>query len=169
MGVFQCLAARWFSHIKSNLKCYCISIRQLIGHLVQDSGKWWNVVHYNDVIMGAIASQITSLTIVFSTVYSDGDQRKHQSSASPGHWPLCGDHRGPVNSPPKWPVTRKMFPFDDIIMSNHPQNSKYGHLKINGSARPKHMMSRGNNLNNVISQHMLQVKSMSTSYEIAPR
>ena len=38
--------------------------------------------HYNDVIMGAIASQITSLTIVYSIVYSDADQRKHQSSAS---------------------------------------------------------------------------------------
>ena len=40
--------------------------------------------HYNDVIMGAIASQITSLTIVYSTVYSDADQRKHQSTASLG-------------------------------------------------------------------------------------
>ena len=39
-------------------------------------------LHYGDVIMGAIASQITSLTIVHSTVYSDADQRKHQSSAS---------------------------------------------------------------------------------------
>ena len=39
-------------------------------------------LHYNDVIMGAIASQITSLTIVYSIVYSDTDQRKHQSSAS---------------------------------------------------------------------------------------
>ena len=38
--------------------------------------------HYNDVIMTTIASQITSLTVVYSTVYSDGDQRKHQSSAS---------------------------------------------------------------------------------------
>ena len=38
--------------------------------------------HYNDVIMGAMASQITSLAIVYSTVYSGGDQRKHQSSAS---------------------------------------------------------------------------------------
>ena len=40
------------------------------------------ITHYNDVIMGAIASQITSLTIVYSIVYSDADQRKHQSSAS---------------------------------------------------------------------------------------
>ena len=45
--------------------------------------------HCNDVIMGAIASLITSLTIVYSTVYSDADQRKHQSSASlvPGEFP----------------------------------------------------------------------------------
>ena len=39
-------------------------------------------VHYSDAIMGAMAFQITSLTIVYSTVYSDADQRKHQSSAS---------------------------------------------------------------------------------------
>ena len=39
-------------------------------------------VHYNDVIMGAVASQITSITIFYSTVDSDADQRKHQSSAS---------------------------------------------------------------------------------------
>ena len=64
--------------------------------------------------MGAIASQITSLTIVYSTVYSDVDQRKYQSSASLAF--VRGIHRGPVNSPHKWPVTRKMFPFDDVIM-----------------------------------------------------
>ena len=61
--------------------------------------------------MGAMVSQITSLTIVFSTVYSDADQRKHQSSAS-----LI--HRAPVNSPHKWPVTRKMLPFHDVIMKS---------------------------------------------------
>ena len=65
--------------------------------------------------MGAIASQITSLTIVYSTVYSDADQRKHQSSASLTF--VRGIHRGPVNSPHKWPVTREMFPFDDVIMT----------------------------------------------------
>ena len=71
--------------------------------------------HYGDVIMGTIASQITSLTIVYSTVYSGADQRKHQSSASLAF--ERGIHRGPVNSPHKWPVTRKMFPFDDVIMT----------------------------------------------------
>ena len=64
--------------------------------------------------MGVIVSQITSLTIVYSTVYSDADQRKHQSSESLAF--VGGIHRGPVNSPHKWPVTRKMFPFHDVIM-----------------------------------------------------
>ena len=63
--------------------------------------------------MGSVASQITSLTIVYSTVYSD--QRKLSSSASLAF--VRGIHRGPVNSPHKWPATRKMFPFDDVIMT----------------------------------------------------
>ena len=64
--------------------------------------------------MGTVASQITSLTIVYSTVDSDADQRKHQSSES-----LAFVCRGPMNSPQKWPVTRKMFPFDDVIMKRN--------------------------------------------------
>ena len=71
--------------------------------------------HYNDVIMIMIASQITSLTIVYLTVYSGAHQRKHQSSASMAF--VRGIHRGPVNSPHKGPVTRKMFPFNDVIMT----------------------------------------------------
>ena len=48
----------------------------------------WSDQHYNDIIMGAIASQITSLTIVYSIVYSDADQRKHQS---PGNSPRTSE------------------------------------------------------------------------------
>ena len=70
--------------------------------------------HYNDVTMSAITSQITSLAIVYSTVYLGSDQRKHQSSVSLAF--VRGIHRVPVNSPHKGPVTRKMFPFDDVIM-----------------------------------------------------
>ena len=114
--------------------------------------------HYDDVIMSTIASQITSLTIVYSTVYSDADQRRHQSSASLAF--VWGNNRWPVKSRTKgqlrgkcfhlmtssWkilqiqcngtnysttikqrstitilfshkgPVTRKMFPFDNVIM-----------------------------------------------------
>ena len=76
--------------------------------------------------MTTVASQITSLTVVYSTVYSDADQRKHQSSASLAF--VWGNSPGPVNSPHKGPVTRKMFPFDDVIMksgrSSNPQASK---------------------------------------------
>ena len=74
-----------------------------------------SALHYCDVIMGANASQITSLTAVYSTVYSGADRRKHKSSASLAF--ARGIHRGPVNSPHKRPVTRKMFPFDDVIMN----------------------------------------------------
>ena len=62
--------------------------------------------------MGAMASQITSITIVYSVFYSGADQRKHQSSTSLAFVP--GSHWWPVNSPHKWPVTGKMFPFDDL-------------------------------------------------------
>ena len=69
---------------------------------------------YSDVIMGAMASQIANFTIVCSTIYSSANKKKHQSSASLAF--VRGSHRWPVNSPHKWPVTRKMFPFDDVIM-----------------------------------------------------
>ena len=61
------------------------------------------VNHYSKVMMGAMASQITSLT----------NQRKHQSSAS-----LAFFYGSPVTGefPHIWPVTQKMFPFDDVIM-----------------------------------------------------
>ena len=62
--------------------------------------------HYNDVIMTTMASKITSLTVVCSTVYSDADERKHQSSASLAF--VWGNSPGPANSPHKGPVTRKM-------------------------------------------------------------
>ena len=70
--------------------------------------------YYCDVMMIAMASQITSASIVCSTVCSHVNQRKHQSSASLAF--VRGIHRWPVNSPHKGPVTRKMFPFDDVII-----------------------------------------------------
>ena len=67
--------------------------------------------HYGDVIMGVMAFQITSVSIVYSTDCSGSDQRKHQSSASLVF--LRGIQRWPVNSPHKGPV---ILPFDDVIM-----------------------------------------------------
>ena len=74
----------------------------------------YNKTHYNHVTMTAMASQITSVSSVCSTVGSGVDQNKHQSSSSLAF--VRGIHRWPVNSPRKRPVTRKMFPFDDVIM-----------------------------------------------------
>ena len=71
-------------------------------------------VHYSDVMMSAMASQITILTIVCSTIYSGADRRKHQSSTSQPF--VRRIHRWPVISPHKGPVTRKRFPFDDVII-----------------------------------------------------
>ena len=87
--------------------CHHLNVLTLHGHMMTST-------HYGDVIMTTIASQITSLTIVYPTFYSCADQSKHQSSASLAF--VWGIHRGPVNSPHKGPVTRKMFPFDDVIM-----------------------------------------------------
>ena len=64
-------------------------------------GQWrgvlmFSLIHYTDVILTTMASQITSLTVVYSTVYSDADQRKHQI---PRHWPLCGAFTGTSEFP----------------------------------------------------------------------
>ena len=91
----------------------CLWINIHLHHLSERVSVAWGI-HYDDVIMTVMASQITILTIVYSAIYSGAYQRKHQSSASLAF--VRGIHRGPVNSGHKWPVTRKMFPFDDVII-----------------------------------------------------
>ena len=81
------------------------------------------ISHYSDVIIGAMASKITGISIVYSTVYSGAHQRKHQSWASLAF--VRGIHRWPVNYPHKEPVTRKMFPFDGAIMIEFTRVSCY--------------------------------------------
>ena len=72
----------------------------------------------SDVIMTTMASQITSLAVVYSTVHSGADQRKHQSSASyglcAGNTPMTGEF------PAQRESNAEMFPFDDVIMSFGP-------------------------------------------------
>ena len=113
-------------------------------------------LHYSDVTMGTIASQITSLTIVYSIIYSDADQRKHQSSASLAF--VRGIHRGPVSSPHKWPVTRKMFPFDDVIMSGW---VLYRQLELSKLTRP--------DLHHVVGLFILRDVRQSLEYPCALR
>ena len=108
----------WVSYIRFSITC-CVTQTSCTQFTLSFGLLWFGTgpvahTHYDDVAMGAIASQITSLTIVYSNVYSDADQRKHQSSASLAF--VRGIHRGPVNSPHKWPVTRKMFSFDVVII-----------------------------------------------------
>ena len=91
---------------------------------------------------------IINLKIVYSTVYSGADQRKHQSSA-----PLAfvrGIHRWPVKSPHKGPVTQKMFPFDDAIMN------AIGNAKV----IPKLMMSK---TYHVIPHNMVRIHRANTT------
>ena len=92
--------------------CMCMALKWLTSsHVITATHV---LAHYSDVIMDTMASLITSLTSVYSTVHPGADQRKHQSSALLAF--VGGIHRRPVNSPHNWPVTRKMFPFDDVIM-----------------------------------------------------
>ena len=81
-------------------------------------------VHYSDVIMNEMASQITNLTIV----YSGADKRKHQSSASLAL--VRGIRRWPVNCPHKGSTTRTIFSFDDVIMVLALASVRQGHSKF---------------------------------------
>ena len=101
----------WRTEVKRSIMCIyknCIHNHDRTTHNTAFSLRW----RHNGC--NSIASQMTSLTIVYSIVYSDADQRKRESSASLTI--VWGIHREPINSQHKWPVTRKMFPFDDVIM-----------------------------------------------------
>ena len=109
-----------------------------------------NALHHNNVIISSLASQITSITIVYSTVYSDADQ-KQQSSAPLAF--LRGIHRRPVNSPHKWPVSRKMLPFDDVIMRNQritTYNSTHQSANIMYDSSDVHLCLWDNKFTNIV-------------------
>ena len=99
-------------HASVSCQCQFNWLRSICKWLVSNGQH--SLSYYSDVTMGAMASQITGVSIVYSTVCSGADQRKHQNSASLAF--VRGIHRLPVNSLHKGPVTRKMFPFDDVIM-----------------------------------------------------
>ena len=74
--------------------------------------------------MSVMACQITSLAIVYSTVYSGEDKQQHQRSAWLAF--VGGIHQWPVNSPHKEPVRLKMFPFRDVIMHDRKTVNELG-------------------------------------------
>ena len=94
--------------------CQDISSQDIDYTICRFPRKRISMTHYSDVIMSMNTSQITSLMIVYSTIYSGADQSKYQSSASLTF--VMGIHWWPVTCLHKGPVTRKMFPFDDFVM-----------------------------------------------------
>ena len=109
--IFKCIlliACGEDCSLQSNWQCVIYGL----GNDLMLKGQ--STTHYNDIIMSAVASQITSVSIVCSTLGSGPDQRIHQRSASLAF--VRGIHRWAVNSPHKGSVTRKMFPFNDVIM-----------------------------------------------------
>ena len=101
--------------------------------------------HYSDIIMSTMASQITGIPIVCSTVCSGADQRKYQSSALLAF--LRGILRWPLDSPHKGPVTRIMFSFDDVIMQS-------GHT-VDWTHRDKFMWNLNQNTNTFCQENPL--------------
>ena len=97
IGAYSC-------HTMATLLCYHYAFMPVKRDPLQQELR---CPHYSDIIMCAMVSQVTSVSIVCSTVCSGVDQRKHQSSASLAF--VWGIHRWPVNSPHKGPVTRKCF------------------------------------------------------------
>ena len=94
--------------------CNWIVQRQLYTSSLRDNKplQWYIVFHYNDVTMSAMVSQITSITIVYSF-----EAQIKENTKAPRHWSLCGEFTGDRWIPrTKGSVTRKVFPFDDIIM-----------------------------------------------------
>ena len=136
LSIFVCDTMHIFGQIYtiwSNVESVNIS-RSLISLLTNQQHYdmlWWDLfnfycyttlflsfvlLYYSDVIMGAMASQINSLTVAYSTVYSGADQRNIQSPASLTF--VRDIYRLPVDSPHKGPVTREVLPFDDVIMDD---------------------------------------------------
>ena len=138
---FKCFKTRFCRWSIFSWACFQLQPSRRVSFNFIQSWWYWLInsnkaivarIHYSDVIMTEMTSKITSLTVVYWSVYSGAGQRKHQSSASLVF--VRGIHRWPVNSPHKGPVTRKMSPFDDVIMSFFPHT-------VNGSLKAFNLMS----------------------------
>ena len=73
----QNILTRFIPNMKSGSHIYMSKVLKgsSLPLLIDPCRAGFILTHYGDVIMGLIASQITSLTVVCSTVYSDADQR----------------------------------------------------------------------------------------------
>ena len=138
-------------------------IHSLLWLTIELHGRCTTNVLHSDVIVGAMAAQITSLTIIYSTVYSGVDQRKHQSSASLAF--VRWIHQSPVNFPHKWLVTRKMFVFGEISLESHVSKSSWHTytLTILGNSVCTRISHEENS--SVISDTHIPMKKKSKAYD----
>ena len=123
----------WISQQKLHLRNLWHEIQRIHSdhnklHLQIQTHPYMWARHYSEVIMSMMVSQINGISIVYSTVCSGADQRKHQSYKSLDF--VRGIHQWLVNSPHKGPVTWKMFPFDEDIMEHTAQRIKNLLVKI---------------------------------------
>ena len=121
--IWRCSLSGLLVHLRyviCRMRCFVCGLGyiRVPVQLVRCVGLGKKSMRYSGVIMSAMASQITGVSIVCSTVYS-ADQ---ENAKSPRHWPLRGIHRWPVDSPPKGPVTRKVFSFYDVIIESPSAN-----------------------------------------------
>ena len=92
------------------------------GPVTRKAFPWYNVIMHWSVIPDTIPMtswwQRWRLKSPDSRLFTQPfiQTQIKENIKAPRHWPLCGEFTGPVNSPHKRPVTRKMFPFDDVIM-----------------------------------------------------
>ena len=100
----------WYQFVNRYWSSQPPRCQQFHGNWVMLHSEWNKTLHYNDVIMGVIAFKHQPREFLLNRLFG-ADQRKHQNSAS-----LAFVHRRAVNYPHKGPVTRKMFPFGDVIM-----------------------------------------------------
>ena len=93
------------------------AIKSILVRISMRGGRPWNYIDilYSDVTMDPLASKITSVSIVYSTVCPGADQRKHQSPASLTF--VRGIHWWLVYFPNKGPVTQKVYPLHDVIIN----------------------------------------------------
>ena len=108
------LVSLWsVAHGVAGLTCWVVTQQ------VREANPWATLYcllphHYSDVIMSAMASQINDVSIILTRLC----RRRSKKISKLRVTGLCeGIHRSPVNSPHKGSVTRKIFPFDDVIMT----------------------------------------------------
>ena len=95
MDIFHCTVTNFISSelmlrivLQATTRLTIGSVKDKIYQVSLSGTDWYSGMdssirlHYNDIMVGAVAFQIASLTIVYSSVYSEADQRKRQSSAS---------------------------------------------------------------------------------------